>query len=162
MAEVVDHVSALAGVASSRVALQLFDPDDHPTTAALRAVAGSIVEVPVYRWLLPDDVEPAVRLIDAAVAGSLDAITFTSQPAVHFLLRIAEGAGGGRADALRAVANAGSMLVACIGPVCAEACTEEGLHDVVWPEPFRLPPMVRLVADRIGAGGAVAPLGDQG
>jgi uroporphyrinogen-III synthase len=149
MDEIVDHLGA-EGVAGARLALQLFDPDDHPATAAIGALVGDggeLVEVPLYRWLLPADLGPARALIDAVVAGRLDAVTFTSQPAVRFLFRIAEA--DDRATALREALN-GPVLPVCVGPVCARAAVEEGVEGTVWPEPNRLPPMVRLVADRLG------------
>ncbi|HUP84029.1 MAG TPA: uroporphyrinogen-III synthase [Acidimicrobiales bacterium] len=150
MAEVAEHLrSAGASLGSSTVAVQLFDPDDHPTTAAIRALAGSVVEIPVYRWLLPEDAGPAEHLLHAALAGNVAAITFTSQPAVRFLFAIAERLGV-RADLVEAC-NCGSVLPVCIGPVCAEAGVEAGLTGMIWPEPFRLPPMVRLVAERLGS-----------
>ena len=94
MAEVIDHLRSTGPpVASDTVAVQLFDPDDHPATAELRSLAGAVVEVPVYRWLLPTDLAPAERLVRAAVAGDLGAITFTSQPAVRFLFTIADRLG---------------------------------------------------------------------
>jgi uroporphyrinogen-III synthase len=151
MDEVVDHVAA-TGVAGRRVALQLFDPDDHPATAALRravAPSGTLVEVPLYRWLLPDDHGPARRLVEEVLSGRVDAVTFTSQPAVRFLFRIAESMGPGVADRLRAALN-GPVLAVCVGPVCAQAAVEEGVTEPVWPEPNRLPPMVRLAAERLG------------
>jgi uroporphyrinogen-III synthase len=152
MAEVLAHLRAAGpALASARLAVQLFDPDDHPTTAALRALAGSVVEVPVYRWLPPLDPAPALRLVEAAIAGEVAAVTFTSQPAVHFLFALADAAG--RGDDLRAACNGGGVLPVCIGPVCAEAGREEGLTGMVWPEPHRLPPMVRLVAERLAPSG---------
>ena len=150
MAEVVEHLrTADGGVADATVAVQLFDPDEHPATAALRGLVGRLVEVPVYRWLLPKDPQPAERLISAAVDGSLAAITFTSQPALRFLFAIAERMG--LRDELVSACNRDRVLAVCIGPVCAEAGAEVGLERMVWPEPFRLPPMVRLVAERLGA-----------
>jgi uroporphyrinogen-III synthase len=128
----------------SRVAVQLFEPTDHPSTAAITELAGEVVEVPVYRWLLPVDQSPALALIDRAVDGRLDAVTFTSQPAVRHLFRIAEGAGLG--ERLRA-AFADGLLAACVGPVCAEAALEEGITDPVWPDPNRLTMMVRQVTE---------------
>jgi uroporphyrinogen-III synthase len=151
MAEVLDHVRQADPSArgSARVALQLFDPDDHPSTTVLRSLVGTVVEVPVYRWLPPLDPAPAEALVRAAVEGSIGAVTFTSQPAVHFLFAIAERIG--LRDELRDVCNEGRVHAVCIGSVCAEAGTEEGLTAMVWPEPFRLPPMVRLVAELLGA-----------
>jgi uroporphyrinogen-III synthase len=82
--------------------------------------------------------------VERAVDGDLDAVTFTSQPAVRHLFRIAEE--GGRGDELRA-AFAGGLLAACVGPVCAEAAREEGIEHPVWPEPNRLTMLVRQVTD---------------
>lgn len=146
MQEIVDHLAGVADAASSRVALQLFEPGGHPSTGALRAIAGELVEVPVYQWALPDDLGPAERLVGAAVAGDVAAVTFTAQPAVHNLFRIA--AGLGRRDELRAALN-GPVLAACVGPVCASAAVDEGVTAPVWPEPPRLSPMVRMVVARV-------------
>lgn len=148
MDEILDHLAG-EGVGGARVALQLFDPDDHPATVALHAMVGDgeLVEVPLYRWLPPADPGPARRLVGQIVEAGVDAVTFTSQPAVRFLFRIAEAEG--RADELRRALN-GPVLPVCVGPVCARAAVEEGVEQTVWPEPNRLPPMVRLVADRLG------------
>lgn len=147
MQEVVDHLTA-AAPAQPRVAVQLFDHEAHPSTLALAALAGELVEVPVYRWLLPDDIGPARRLIEAALLGQLDAITFTSQPAVRHLMRISTDAGV--RDELVGALN-GDVVPACIGPVCAEAATEEGIHQPMWPDPPRLPAMVRQLTDHLTA-----------
>ena len=145
MEEIVDHLAA-EPLASSRVAIQLFDPEAHPSTEALAAAADELVEVPVYRWQLPEDAAHARRLVLAAVEGDVDAVTFTSQPAVHNLFRIADGVE--RADDLREALN-GPVLAACVGPVCAEAARQEGIEDPLWPDPPRLPAMVRQVTERL-------------
>jgi uroporphyrinogen-III synthase len=145
MQQIVDHLGATDGVGDATVAVQLFEPDGHPSTEALRALAGGLVEVPVYQWALPDDRGPADALVDAALAGDLDAVTFTAQPAVHNLFRIA----GHRAGELRAAFNDGRVLASCVGPVCASAATEEGVHGPLWPEPPRLPAMVRQLSARL-------------
>jgi uroporphyrinogen-III synthase len=141
MEEVVAHL-ATAGTGSARVAVQLFDPAGHPATAALAGLCRELVEVPVYRWVMPDDTGPAVALIDAACAGGLDAVTFTSQPAVHHLFRLAEECG--RGENLRAACNTAVRTV-CVGRVCADAAVAEGVVHPVWPDPPRLAAMVRLV-----------------
>jgi uroporphyrinogen-III synthase len=145
MQEIVDHLAGFDDVARSRVALQLFDPDGHPSTELLRAMAGELVEVPVYHWSLPDDAGPASQLVDAAIAGDLDAVTFTAQPAVHNLFRIA----GDRREDLRSAFNAGAVLASCVGPVCASAAAEEGIETAIWPDPPRLTAMVRQLTARL-------------
>ena len=142
MEEVVAFLMA-QGIGSARVAVQLFDPTGHPSTAALAAACRELVEVPVYRWLMPLDVGPATRLIEAACDRALDAVTFTSQPAVHHLFRIA--AELGRGGELREVCNT-SLRPVCVGPVCAEAARAEGITNPSWPDPPRLAAMIRLVA----------------
>jgi uroporphyrinogen-III synthase len=146
MDEIVDFLIG-QGIGSARIALQLFDPGGHPSTAALAARCRELVEVPVYRWLMPDDTGPATRLIEAMCAGTVDAVTFTSQPAVHHLFRLAEGLG--RTDDLRAACN-GPVLPVCVGPVCADAALAEGITRPAWPDPPRLAAMIRLVATRLG------------
>ena len=146
MEEVVDFLTG-QGIGAARVALQLFDPGGHPSTAALAARCRDLVEVPVYRWLMPDDTGPAARLIEEMCAGAVDAITFTSQPAVHHLFRIADDLG--RADDLRAACN-DAVLPVCVGPVCADAARAEGITRPAWPDPPRLAAMIRLVASELG------------
>lgn len=151
MREVVEHVRSMPAPARQRVVVQLFEIEDHPSTVALRSLVrpgGGLVEVPVYRWLLPADLAPARRLIEATIGGELAAVTFTSQPAVHFLFSLA-AAMGRRQELVTAFEERG-VLAVCIGSVFAEAGVEEGLTKMVWPEPFRLPPMVRLVAEKLG------------
>jgi len=144
MQEIVDHLAAHGDVAQARVALQLFEPEGHPSTELLRAMSGELVEVPVYQWALPHDPGPAEHLVDAAIAGEVDAITFTAQPAVHNLFRIA----GHRRDALRDAFNS-RVVASCVGPVCASAATEEGVQDPIWPDPPRLVAMVRQLVARL-------------
>jgi len=146
MQEIVDHLAAHDDVAGSRVALQLFDPDGNPSTAILRAMAGELVEVPVYQWALPYDHDPAQELVRATVAGEVDAVTFTAQPAVHNLFRIA-----GEVQLRKQLVAAfnGGVVASCVGPVCATAATDEGIAAPLWPDPPRLSPMVRQVAARL-------------
>ncbi|MDQ4069778.1 MAG: uroporphyrinogen-III synthase [Actinomycetota bacterium] len=145
MQEIVDH---LAGhdLSTSRVAVQLFDPEGHPSTELLRAMSGDLVELPVYQWDLPVDRGPAERLVEAAVAGGIDAVTFTAQPAVHNLFRIAGDLG--RRDELRSALN-GPVVASCVGPVCASAAVEEGVESPIWPDPPRLPAMVRQLSAQL-------------
>ncbi|HEY4408912.1 MAG TPA: uroporphyrinogen-III synthase [Acidimicrobiia bacterium] len=99
--------------------------------AELEAAGLTVHVVAPYRWTVPAAVGPApgsdrrvaaTELLRALCAGELDAVTFTSAPAVDGLFAMAAELGLGAAvhDALTG-SGAGRVLVAAIGPVTAEA-----------------------------------------
>ena len=61
-----------------------------PCPTRSRAIGADVVEVPVYRWTLPVDPLPGQRLVEAVAERRLDAVTFTSSPAVTNFLRVAD------------------------------------------------------------------------
>lgn len=141
MAEVTTWLGDQDGIGAASVVLQLFDPGDHPSTAGIAATAGSVIPVAVYRWRLPDDLAPVRDLVARIADRSVDAVTFTSQPAVRFLLEVADREGR-RAEVVAALDD-GAVVPVCVGPVCAEPLAEAGITTATWPEPFRLVPMVK-------------------
>ena len=73
---------------AGRIAGQFAKPRSKPT----ELVGG--VEVPVYRWQLPDDSQPALHLVEEACAGRLNAITFTSATEMQIVLGVKDGQAG--------------------------------------------------------------------
>lgn len=140
MAEVLDRLLT-EGVDGRRVALQLHGEPLPGFVEALRAGGADVVVVPVYRWMPPEDIAPVDRLIDATVARTLDAVTFTSAPAAASLLSRA-GERGLLADLVEALHH--DVLTCCVGPVTALPLQEQGI-DTVQPERFRLGPLVQVL-----------------
>ena len=101
--------------------------------------------MPVYRWHLPETTTPALRLIDAACAGRLDAVTFTCAYAVANTFSLAPDP-----DALRA-ALAGPTVAVAVGPVCAAALRRHGVTHVVEPVRARLGAMVKALVAALEA-----------
>ena len=135
------------GVAGRRVAVQLHGEPLRELTGALRAAGAQVVEVPVYRWVLPEDVRPLRRLVEQTVAGAVDCVTFTSAPAVSSMLTVAREIGHGPAlvEALQ-----GPVLVAAVGPVTAAPLDRAGIPSVQ-PERARLGALVRTVVEELPA-----------
>ncbi|MFD6991939.1 uroporphyrinogen-III synthase [Streptomyces sp. NPDC059943] len=140
MAEVLDRLLT-EGVEGRRVALQLHGEPLPGFVEALRAGGADVVVVPVYRWMPPEDIAPVDRLIDATVARTLDAVTFTSAPAAASLLSRANERGL-LADLVEALHH--DVLAVCVGPVTALPLQEHGI-DTVQPERFRLGPLVQVL-----------------
>lgn len=143
-AEIVRYLAEL-GVAGKRIAVQRDGGVDLPHSLAtmIEALGAEVVEVPVYRWTLPDDVQPAKRLIGALLAGRLDAVTFTSAIAVDNLFELSPDE--------EAVAKAlsgpgpGQGLAVAVGPVTADALVRHGCRHVIEPTRARLGAMVQAV-----------------
>ncbi|MEV4371464.1 uroporphyrinogen-III synthase [Nonomuraea sp. NPDC049637] len=125
-----------------RIAVQQHGEPLTAFVAALRAAGAEVIEIPVYRWLPWRDGSPLRRLISQAVSGAVDAVAFTSAPAVHAMLGAARS--DGLEDALLA-AFGGSVVAACVGPVTAEPLTSRGVR-VLQPDRSRLGALARALA----------------
>ncbi|MFD3335469.1 uroporphyrinogen-III synthase [Streptomyces sp. NPDC058700] len=153
MAEVLDRLLD-EGVAGRRIALQLHGEPLPGFVEALGAAGAEVVGVPVYRWMPPEDTAPLDRLLDAALSGTLDAVTFTSAPAAASLLSRAEEKGV--RDALVAALRH-DVLAVCVGPVTALPLQAEGI-DTYQPERFRLGPLVQLLCKELPGRSRVLPV----
>lgn len=140
-AEVLDRLRPVA-TTGARIVIQRDGGERALAVEALRAAGADAVDLPVYRWALPEDAGPALRLVDAIAERSVDAVTFTSAPAVNNLLQLAAGAG--RLDeVLHALGS--DVLAVCVGPVCAEAASVAGITRTVNPTRSRLGAMVQAL-----------------
>jgi uroporphyrinogen-III synthase len=131
------------GVAGRRVAVQEHGEPQTGFVTALRAAGAAVVEVPVYRWVLPSDPTRVRRLVEQVVAGQVDAVTFTSAPAVKAFLELAGTDRGAVLDRFRA-----GTLAACVGPVTAAPLAALDVP-VAMPARYRLGALVRTVADEL-------------
>jgi uroporphyrinogen-III synthase len=145
-AEVLEHLLE-RGVAGARIAVQLHGEPLPDVVEALTVAGAEVVQVPVYRWLPPADVGPMDRLTDAALAGTVDVLAFTSAPAAASLL--ARAAGRGLREELLAALR-GPVLALCVGPVTA-APLEALDVATVQPQRSRLGAMVRRLEAELPA-----------
>jgi len=125
-AEVLEHLlsGAEGPLQGRRVAVQLHGDPLPDFVEALRAIGAEVVTVPVYRWVLPEDVAPVRRLVRSVVTGAVDAVTFTSAPAATpATSRVDHGRGGGPvpgpALSLRRVGRTGSFRRRPCAPAAA-------------------------------------------
>lgn len=114
--EVLAYLIASGDLEGKRIAVQLHGEPLPDVVETLRLAGAEVIQVPVYRWVLPEDTVPLRRLIQSVGVAGLDAVAFTSAPAAASFLRAADeqGCGGAVRAALR-----GSVVAACVGPVTA-------------------------------------------
>ena len=131
-------------LAGRQVALAHYGERNTALADALRARGAVLTEVCPYEWALPENVEPLRALVrDPA---SVDAAVFTSQIQVRNLFAVAEDLG--LADGLRTALN-GDIIVAAVGPVCADALKAAGITPDVQPADPKMGPLLVALADYI-------------
>ncbi|GAA0976666.1 Transcriptional regulatory protein QseB [Nocardioides aquaticus] len=138
--DVLDHLRGrdLAGL---RILVQEHGQSLSMVAHALRRQGAEVTVVTVYRVAGAEDPTPMFQLVDRVADGELDAVTFTSAPAVAALM---EAAGStGRRDELISAFQA-DVLAVCVGPVTAAAFEMWGVP-TVYPERSRLAAMVKLL-----------------
>jgi uroporphyrinogen-III synthase len=146
-AEVLSHLlsGAEGPLGGRRIAVQLHGDPLPDLVAGLRASGAEVLTVPVYRWVLPEDVAPVRRLVAAIVAGGIDAVTFTSAPAAASLLTVADELGQ-KAELIAALQD--RVLAIAVGPVTAGPLDAVGVPSHQ-PERARLGALAREVVARL-------------
>jgi len=145
-AEVLEHL--LGGeLESVRVAVQLHGEPLPDFVDTLRCAGAQVVQVPVYRWVPPEDLAPLDRLLATVLDGGVDALSFTSAPAAASMLRRADELGVQEPLLTRLRRD---VLVGCVGPVTAGPLVAREVP-VVQPERSRIGALVRTLAQTLPA-----------
>jgi uroporphyrinogen-III synthase len=106
---------------------------------ALRRQGADVTTVTVYRVASAEDPEPMFRMVDLVADRALQAVTFTSAPAVAAMMEAA-GSTGRRDDLIGAFQA--DVLASCVGPVTAAAFEMWGVP-TIFPDRSRLVAMVK-------------------
>jgi uroporphyrinogen-III synthase len=121
-----------------RVLVQRYGETNVKLEKALRAKGAEVVEIPTYRWALPEDTGPLEALVSALDRDEVDAVVFTSASQAHNLFALARRLG--KDGSLAAHLN--RTLVASIGPVCSAALKGHGVKVALEARPPKLGPLV--------------------
>jgi uroporphyrinogen-III synthase len=111
---------------------------------SLAACGAEVTELQTYRWDLPAaDAERLHAFVDQLGDGAIDAVAFTTQVQVRNLFQVAEQMG---AEAPLREAFETRVVVAAVGPTCAEALRAHGVEPDVEPEHPKMGHMVVALA----------------
>jgi uroporphyrinogen-III synthase len=135
------QVTSLHG---QRVAVQEYGKPNDDLLHALEGRGAIVTRVPVYRWALPEDVEPLRRAVDGIVRGELDVALFTTSVQVVHLMQVAETMG--QADAVRDALR--RIVVASVGPTCTEELRNQGIATDLEASHPKMGFLVREAAER--------------
>jgi len=133
----------------SRVIVQRHGAVNVDLDQALAARGAAVVEIPTYRWALPQDTAPLAALIGALERGEMHAVVLTNAEQVRNLFAVAERMG--RGERLRAALN--RTLVASIGPVASAALREAGVTVGLESSPPKLGALLSSLEDALANDG---------
>jgi len=132
-------LSENGGVRGLKILLPHADIGRELIADELRKQGADVTEIIAYRTIAVEaDREGEPDIYRMLLERSIDVVTFTSASAVRNFVRIlgAEPA----ADLLAAT------VVACIGPVTAEAAAQSNIHTTIQPSSYTIPALVDAIA----------------
>lgn len=135
------------GVSDKRVAVQEYGQLNPELIRALEERGAQVVCVPVYRWALPEDLEPLRRAMQDIISSGpqrVDFALFTSATQVRHLFQLAKT--DGVETQLREAFK--QVLIGSVGPTASRAIVEQGLTVDYEPDTPQMTPLVREMARR--------------
>ena len=104
------------GLTDLRIAIQEYGMANKDLAQGLIERGARVTSVAVYRWALPDDVEPLKRALRRIMDGKTSVLLFTSAAQVDHIVKLLDAT-----DELAAFRDAlGKTMVASIGPVTSQ------------------------------------------
>jgi uroporphyrinogen-III synthase len=137
--EVLVAVEAEESLYGRKIAVQEYGAPSQELYDELTRRGADVIPVPVYRWAMPDDVEPLKSAIRETIAGRFDVLLFTSAQQLRNTLEVADGM------ELRDewIAAANGCRIASIGPTASETLSEYGLRVDVEASPPKMGQLVK-------------------
>jgi uroporphyrinogen-III synthase len=138
--EVLSALEGAAGFGGKHIAVQEYGIPNPELVSGLERRGATVKTVPIYRWALPDDLEPLRSATQKLLNREIDVALFTNGAQVDHLFRVA---GENKLEeALRSAFT--QVVISSVGPVCTEVLENHGLKPDIQPTH---PKMGSLIAD---------------
>ncbi len=144
--EVLAAMDAKLPVANLTVAVQEYGVPNVSLIAGLEARGAKVEAFKVYRWDLPEDVEPLRENVRRLAEGGVDVAMFTSGQQVVHVLRVARELG--LESRLREAFT--RLVVASVGPTTSEMLRETDLPVDFEPSHPKLGQLISEAAESVG------------
>ncbi len=136
VAEALAEALLSQGIAASRILLARAEEARDVLPVSLEAAGAQVTVAPCYRTIPAEGVGERIRTLTDN--REVDAITFASSSSVRAFV---DGLAGQDVAELT-----GGIVVACIGPVTADAARDAGLHVDVVPDEYTIPGLAEALA----------------
>jgi uroporphyrinogen-III synthase len=141
-------VDAVALRTERRIAVQEYGRPNLEMNQALEALGATVTPIALYRWELPDDLEPLRDAARRLAARECDVVLFTSSIQLDHLMEVASELG---LEAAVRAALLEDIAIASIGPVMTSALTASGYTPDIIPKHPKMWSLVKAAAEEAGA-----------
>ncbi|MFN8005922.1 MAG: uroporphyrinogen decarboxylase [Terriglobia bacterium] len=141
--EIVDNDERFPPLPGLTVAVQESGVPNFELIEELKTRGAHVLQVPVYRWTLPQDTQPLERAIRALIEGECKVALFTNSMQASHLFQVAEQ----RSLSFALREALAKVVVGSIGPSCSQSLHDHGVDIDVEPQE---PKMARLVSETAG------------
>jgi len=141
-------VDAVASRPERHVAVQEYGRPNLEMNRALEELGAQVTPVAIYRWELPDDLEPLREAARRLAARKVDVVLFTSSIQLDHLLEIARSLG---IEAPVRAALREDVAIASVGPVMTATLESQGFPVDVIPAHPKMGALVKAAAESAAA-----------
>lgn len=138
-------VTAVAARPERKIAVQEYGRPNLEMSQALEQLGAKVTPIALYRWELPDDLEPLCEAAHRLARREIDVVLFTSSIQLDHLLQIANEEGVG-AEVQRALRN--DVAIASVGPVMTSTLEANGTPPDIIPNHPKMASLVKAAAER--------------
>jgi uroporphyrinogen-III synthase len=138
-------VDAVRDRPERRMAVLEYGRPNPEMNVALESLGARVTPVVLYRWELPDDVEPLRRAANGLARGEFDVVLFTSSIQLDHLLEVSESLGL-QPQVVKALHE--FTVVASIGPVMTAALEVAGFCVDIVPMHPKMAALVRAASEK--------------
>ena len=140
--EVLATLDAAAPTRGKRVAVQEYGIPNRELVAELESRGATVTSIPIYRWALPEDLDPLRGAMQKILDGDVAVALFTNGAQVDHLFRVAaeDKCDELLRDSLR------KLVIGSVGPVCTEGLRQFELKPDIEPAHPKMGSLIAEVA----------------
>jgi uroporphyrinogen-III synthase len=140
-----ENNEATSDLEKKLIAIQEYGEPNEKLNKELRARGAELLQTSIYRWALPDDLEPLKDGIRAILNGETDVVLFTSKTQVNHVMKVADMIAS--KEQLRKALE--DVVVASIGPVCSSGLESHGIKVDFEPSRPKLAIFINEIAEEL-------------
>lgn len=144
--DILSTLTSETSLKGKKVAVQEYGISNTEFISALKKKGAKVTSVPIYKWALPEDIEPLKAAIRAISDSKEDIALFTSSQQIYHLFEVAKKIGS-----LKKLKHGlKSTVIGSIGPTTSETLYRFNINPDYEPDSPKMGNLIREVA-RIGA-----------